>query len=120
MANRVAEVNFTDFVDGDTFTTRSINFFAADGTTPLDLSDATPKVMIRKKDWNGKLVRTCVIGDGLTWVDQSLGQLQFGNISIDWGGADTYYYDVQLTYATSGIVRTYLRGRIEVIKQVTT
>ena len=119
MADKVATVNFEKEIDGDTFRTKRFNFFAADGTTELDLTDATAKVQIRKGGYNGKLVQTAVSGDGLTWVDQSLGQFTIGGFVVSWGGADTYYYDVQMTYATSGIIRTYVRGEIEVIKQVT-
>jgi len=117
---RVGTVDFTEQVDGDTFLTKEINFFASDGTTPLDLSDATPKVQIRRGSYNGKLMKTAVIGDGLTWADQSQGELQFGNLAtVGWDGAGDYYYDLQLTYATSGIVRTYLRGKIVLIDDST-
>ena len=115
---RYVQKNFSNQIDGDTFTLKELNFFEADGT-PLDLSDVTPKMMIRKGSWNGKLVKTATLGDGLTWNDQGKGQLRFGNIPISWGGVDNYYYDIQFTYATSGIVRTYLRGIIKVIEQVT-
>ena len=119
MANRVATVNFNEQVDGDTFTVKAFNFFAADGTTPLDLSDVTPRIQIRKKSPQGKLVKTATVGDGITWVDQSQGQFQFGGFAIDWGGADEYHYDIQFTYTTSGIVRTYVKGIIYVIDDVT-
>lgn len=118
--SRVGTVNFTEQVDGDTFLTKNINFFQADGVTPLDLSDATPKVQIRRDSYNGKLMKTATIGDGLTWVLQSSGTLQFGGIdTVGWDGAGDYYYDLQLTYATSGIVRTYLRGKIVLIDDAT-
>jgi len=63
-------------------------------------------------------VETLTVGSGITWVDQAAGQLQFGNVLMDWGGADKYYYDLQITYA-SGRVRTYMTGYIEVIDDVT-
>ena len=116
---RVAQVNFEQEIDGDTFGTKRFNFFSTDGVTELDLSDATAKVQIRKGGYAGKLVQTATSGDGLTWIDQSLGQFTLGGFVVDWGGADTYYYDVQMTYATSSIIRTYVRGEIEVIKQST-
>lgn len=118
--SRVGTVNFTEQVDGDTFLTKSINFFAADGTTPLDLTDATPKVQIRRDSYNGKLMVTATIGDGLTWVSQAAGTLQFGPIATaGWDGAGDYYYDLQLTYASSAIVRTYIRGKIVLIDDAT-
>ena len=118
--SRVATVNFADEVHGDTFGTKAFNFFESDGETPMDLSDATAKVQIRRGSYNGKLVETATSGDGITWVDQSQGQLTLGGFIIDWGASGDYYYDLQLTYATSGIVRTYVRGKIEVLKEATT
>lgn len=118
--SRVATVNFSENVDGDTFPLKAFNFFAADGTTPMDLSDVTAKIQIRRCGWNGKLMRTAVSGDGITWTDQSLGQMQFGGIETStWDGAGDYYYDIQFTYATSGIIRTYIRGKITLIEDAT-
>lgn len=116
---RVAEVNFTDHRLNDTFTTRSVNFFASDGTTPLDLSDATPRIQVRRDGPKGKLMDTLTVGDGITWVDQSLGQMQFGGFVLNYSKPGNYYYDIQLTYATSGIIRTYVEGYIEVLNDTT-
>ena len=116
---RIATVNFAEEIDGDTFGTKRFNFFESNGTTELDLTDATAKIQIRKGGYAGKLVQTAISGDGITWVSQLLGQFTLGGFVVDWGGADTYYYDIQMTYATSGIIRTYVRGTIEVIKQST-
>ena len=52
---RVAQVNFEQEIDGDTFGTKRFNFFSSDGVTELDLSDATAKVQIRKGGYAGKL-----------------------------------------------------------------
>jgi hypothetical protein len=120
MATRVGVVNFVDNVHGDTFTTRNINFFEADGTTPLDLSSTTPRIEVRRGSWTGKLMETSTIGDGLTWADQSSGQLQWGGFDIDWGSSGDFYYDLQITYTATSIVRTYLRGKVVVIDEVTT
>ena len=117
---RIATVNFTEQVDGDTFLAKSVNFFIADGTTPLDLSDATPRIQIRKSGYNGRLVAELTIGDGIEWVVRASGTLQFGSISTStWGGAGSYFYDLELTYGTSGIIRTYLRGEIKLIDDAT-
>lgn len=119
MANRVATVNFSMHVHNDTFTQRRFNFFAADGTTELDLTDVTPRIQVRKGSYNGKLVVTSTVGDGIEWVDQSLGQFTWGGFRLAFDSAGKYYYDIQFTYATSGIVRTYVRGEIEVIDDAT-
>ena len=116
---KYGEVNFTNQIDGDTFTPKRFNFFEDDGTTPLDLSDVTPKAQVRKSGWNGKLYETATIGDGLEWANQSQGQLDFGGFLASWDGAGDYYYDIQFTYGTTGYVRTYIRGKITVIDDVT-
>lgn len=116
---RVADVNFPEQVDGDTFLTKRFNFFDSDGTTALDLTDVTPRAQIRKKSAQGKLVKTATVGDGLSWNNQASGQLDFGGFDITWGGAGEYYYDIQFTYTTSGNIRTYIKGIITVIDDVT-
>lgn len=115
---RIATVDFAQEIDGDTFGTKRFNFFASDGVSELDLTDATVKIQIRKASPQGKLVRTAISGDGIEWVSQLLGQFTLGGFIVTWGAGD-YYYDVQMTYATSGIVRTYVKGKIEVINDVT-
>lgn len=117
--SRVATVNFSEQVHNDTFITKRFNFFQSDGTTPLDLSDATPRLQIRQDGYNGRLVKTCTVGDGLTWILQSSGQLDWGGFVMSWPKAGDYYYDLQMTYATSGIIRTYIRGKINVIDDAT-
>ena len=117
--SRVATVNLSERVHNDTFDTKRINFFESDGTTPLDLSDATPEIKIRQDTYNGRLVKTCTIGDGLAWNSQALGQLDWGDFLMSWPKAGDYYYDVQLTYATTSRVRTYIRGKITVIDDAT-
>jgi hypothetical protein len=116
--SRVATVNFFEQVHNDTFTVKEFRFFAADGTTPLDLSDVVPRVQIRKDTYNGRLVQTATVGDGISWVNQASGTFQLGGFLANWGAGD-YYYDLQFTYTTSGIVRTYLRGKIVVIEDAT-
>ena len=119
MANKYAEINFTSQIDGDTFTPKRFKFFEADGTTALNLSEVTPKIQVRKGNWRGKLVHTAVVGDGIEWVDQSGGQFDFGGFIMNWGGAGDYFFDIQFTYTTTGFVKTYIRGRINIIDDVT-
>lgn len=112
------EVNLNDQVYGDTIEYTEFRFFDASDNA-LDLSDVTPKLMFRKGDYNGKLVRTCVIGDGLSWVDQSSGQLALTGVSMTWSGFGDYYYDLQFTY-DDATIRTFIRGRVRLVKEVTT
>lgn len=117
--SRVGRVDFDEQVHNDTFTAKEFRFFQADGTTPLDLTDVVPRAQIRKGSANGKLVRTATVGDGIVWVNQSEGKFQLGGFRMTWPSAGEYYYDIQFTYSTSGIVRTYVQGIINVINDVT-
>lgn len=115
--NRFATVNFTSQVNGDTFLVKELNFFESDGT-PLDLSDATPVMEIRKGDPQGKLVKTATVGDGITWTSQGQGRMTFGNFPISWSGEGDYCWDMTFTFATTGIVRTYVGGKIKVLSGI--
>lgn len=117
--SRVGTVNFSEQVDGDTFLVKEFRFWQELDVTPLDLTDVTVRAQIRKGSYLGKLVKTATVGDGITWINQSEGKFQLGGFNIDWGGAGDYYYDVEFLYNTSSITRTYVRGKIEVIKQAT-
>lgn len=117
--SRVATVNFKEQVNGDTFLVKEFRFWTEQDVTALDLSDATARIQIRKDNENGRLYKTAISGDGITWVNQAEGKFQFGGFDIDWGGAGDYYYDVQMAYTTSGITRTYVKGIITVIEDTT-
>ena len=117
--SRLATVNFQEQVNGDTLLTKEFRFWTSALVTAMDLSDATVKIQIRKDNENGRLYKTATSGDGVTWVNQAEGKFQFGGFDIDWGGAGKYYYDIQMTYGTSGIVRTYVKGIITVLEDVT-
>ena len=122
MSTLVGGFNWSKQVDGDTLEITDINFLdnldaAVDMTTVSSVD-----MKIRKGSAKGKLVETLAIGTGIKWIDQSQGQIRIGDtddlIQIAWGGADDYYYDIQFTYST-GIIRTYLQGKIPVIKDTT-
>ena len=106
-------------VDNDTFRPKTVEFYSNDTKAPIDLTDATPRIQIRKGSYDGKLIRTCVVGDGITWVSQSDGQFTFGGFVASWEGPGDYYYDIQLTYATSGYIWTPVQGKITVIADAT-
>ena len=124
MSILVADFNWSDQVDGDTLEQTDVEFYSdANYSTAVDMSDVSAVNMkIRRGSERGKQVESLSIGSGIKWVNQSEGVIRIGDISddqvqIDWGNG-TYYYDVQFTYS-SGVVRTYLKGKIPVIKDVT-
>jgi len=117
-----ANFNWLSQTDGDTLELTNINFFDAVPVVVDMTTVSNVDMKIRRGSEKGKLVDTLAIGTGIKWIDQTLGQLRIGDtddlIQIDWGGAGTYYYDIQFTYST-GIIRTYLRGVIPVAKDTT-
>lgn len=123
MSSLVGGFNWSAQVDGDTLELTDINFLdnldvAIDMTTVSSVD-----MKVRKGSEKGKLIATLSIGAGIKWIDQSQGQIRISDtddlIQIgDWAGAGDYYYDIQFTYST-GIVRTYLKGKIPVIKDTT-
>lgn len=119
MANKYAEINFTGQINGDTLMPKRFKFFEADGTTPLSLTGVTPKIQVRRGNWRGQIVQTATVGNGITWANQAGGQFDFGGFVVSWGGAGDYFYDIQFSYASTGYVRTYIRGKINVIEDVT-
>ena len=119
MADRVATVNFSQRVHNDTWIPTEFRYWTVLDITPLDLTDVTPKIQIRQGGFNGKLVKTATVGDGITWVNQSEGKFQFGGFVMSWPKAGDYYYDIQFTYGTSGYIRTFVRGKITLIDDST-
>lgn len=112
-----AYYNITDQTENDTFDIFNINLFDSLGVA-MDLTTVSSvRLQWRRSSEKGKLMETFTIGAGLTWIDQSLGQLRQPSFAIDWGYG-TYHYDVQFTYA-SGEVKTYLKGTVKIVKEVT-
>ena len=106
-------------VDNDTFKVKTVEFYDQDTKAPIDLSDATVRMQVRKGGYDGKLMQTLIVGDGIEWVSQSDGQFTIFGFVVDWEGPGDYYYDIQLTYATSGIIWTPIRGKITVVADAT-
>lgn len=122
MSTLVGNFNWSPQVDGDTLELTDVNFFD-NLDAVVDMTTVTNVDMkIRKGSEKGKLVDTLAIGTGIKWIDQAQGQIRIGDtddlIQINWSGAADYYYDIQFTYST-GIIRTYLKGKIPVIKDST-
>lgn len=109
--------NIPDQYNGDSFDEVTFNFYINDTSTTNDLSGATPKIQIRNKKDLSTVIETLQIGSGLSWVDQSNGKFKISISSpIDWG-AGTYLYDLQVT--DGGRVKTYLKGYIRVLSEIT-
>jgi len=111
--------NIPNQYNGDTFEQITFNFYntSSDAGNEIDLNGATPKMDIRRGNSRGKVVKQLTIGDGLEWVNQSLGQFRTQAFLIDWGGGD-YVYDLQITYSSTSVT-TYIKGSFKVTEDIT-
>jgi hypothetical protein len=116
--------NIPDQYNGDTFEEVRFNFYvnSVSEETKDDLSNAVPKIQIKNKKDLSTVVVTLTISNGLAWINQSEGQFKISIANpIDWG-AGTYVYDLQITDSgtTPSTVKTYLKGEIKVLSEITT
>ena len=114
-----ATYNIPTQYNGDTFEQVTFNFYttSAEAGNEIDLTNATPKMDIRRDNVRGKVVKQLTIGDGLEWVNQADGQLRTTAFLIDWGGGK-YVYDLEITYSATN-VQTYVKGSFNVTEDVT-
>jgi len=121
----ISTYNFPDHYKGDTLL--PIVFSLKDSTNPppyppVSLENATAKCQFRKDNEKGTLVKelTTAVDGGLEITDAAGGVLTMEGFVIDWT-AGIYYYDIEFTF-TSGVatvVKTYIRGTITVVQDVT-
>ena len=80
-----ATYNIPTQYNGDTFEQVTFNFYttSAEAGNEIDLTNATPKMDIRRDNVRGKVVKQLTIGDGLEWVNQADGQLRTTAFLID-------------------------------------
>lgn len=83
-------------------------------TTPIDLGNVT---ITSKFKQNGAIVLDLSEGSGITIVDAESGIFKLDKFTVP--SAGTYQYDIQFVYDSDGSVKTYLRGRMTVIDQIT-
>lgn len=114
-----AFVNFTNLVQGDTF---SFTITLTDGDNddaPINLTGTTADMDIRRLD--GTLVMALSNGDGIEYTDAANGVMTCTVSATDTTSLNpefTYLYDVQWT--NGAIERTVASGSIQVMKQKTT
>jgi len=117
--------NIPDQYNGDSFEEVTFNFFINDTNTVNDLSGSTPRLQIKNKKDLSTAVETLTIGSGLEWVDTDTQDGDSGILkismtdAIDWG-AGTFVYDLQITTTNPTKVKTYVKGEIKVLSEITT
>lgn len=109
--------NFPDILKGDTFKARDVVIKNDTALTPIDLTDCDIRCEFRKNTKVGDVLKTLIVGGGITLSDPTNGVFTIDNFDIDFD-ADIYYYDFQFAF-TSGVVQTYFGGYMKVIQDVT-
>ena len=106
-----------DQYKGDTFS--GVTFTLKEGAekTPIDLTGATILSQFRTKKVTGEIQQTLSIGSGITVGDATGGVFSFDAFVLDWN-TGTFFYDIQITF-TDGSIRTYVKGTLNVIQDVT-
>lgn len=111
------QYNFPDILKGDTFKARDVVIKNETTQTPIDLTDCEIRCEFRKNTKVGTVVKTLIVGTGITLSDPTNGILTIDNFDVDWD-ADFYYYDFQFTFPND-VVQTYFGGYMKVIQDVT-
>ena len=110
-----AEVNYKNYVRGDTITERvfTITKTVSEVETPVDLTGASIKcdfALCNSEKVNKEL------GQGLTMVNATEGIFKIDAFSLDKRGV--WYYDIEITFP-DGVVKTWIKGSIKIEEDVT-
>ena len=112
-------------IDTTTFTFTVLNEPATPATgmikgqkmIPIDLTNVAIKMEIRQSETEKSYLKQFIVDSGITKTDAANGVFSIDAFIADLP-ATNYFYDLQFTYS-SGVVTTYLKGKITVVNQVT-
>lgn len=114
----IQSYNIKDQIKGDTFNGVQFQLKNKSDSEFINLTDATLRTQFRKDTPLGDVQLEITDGNGITVVDAINGIFKFDAIEdLDWS-VRTYVYDVEITFL-SGLIRTYVRGGMKVIQDVT-
>lgn len=112
-------------IDTTTFTFTVLNEPATPATgivkgqkmIPIDLTNVAIKMEIRQSETAKNYLKQFIVDSGITKTDAVNGVFSIDAFIADLP-ATNYFYDLQFTY-NSGVVATYLKGKITVVNEVT-
>ena len=99
---------------GDTVVSPSMTFTS--NGQPIDLTGATIKCQFRQP-FNGKTILELTTSSGITVDTPTSGVIQLANFVPTWDPG-IYLYDIEFTFP-SGIIKTYLKGTINIVSDQT-
>jgi len=85
---------------------------------PISLLNTTVRCQFRRGNKVGKEVVDLTLGSGLTLSGAGNNVITIDENIIDWG-ADTYFYDIQITFTATGNIHTYIEGTMKVLQNTT-
>ena len=111
----VGTYNIPNHIKGDTF--KDLQFTITLNDVTLDLTGYTIECKFRKGSKNGLQILSIDSVSGITITDAVSGIFKIDAFTCDWA-VDTYYYDIEFTDG-SGVIDTYIEGRMKVVQDVT-
>jgi hypothetical protein len=111
MIQGVYDLNTT--VKGDTL--NSMTFTMLDGVTPINLTGYAIRMQIRNSV-NSIAVKTISIGSGIVVSSPASGVFVVSAFVCDFE-VGLYVYDIEFT--VGGVVKTYIKGELNITKAVT-
>ena len=104
-------------IKGDTF--KSVQFTFQDNLgAGIDLTGATLRCQFRSKTKTGVIALDISSGSGITVTDATNGVFVIDEFTPLTWDVDTYFYDVQTTFADATI-KTYIQGDVKVVQDTT-
>ncbi len=113
----IVQKDLNDRIKNDTFS--SVEFTLQDNLgAGIDITGASLQIQFRYRSKTGAIVKDISDSSGITVTDAANGVFEIDKFTpVDWE-VDTYYYDVETTFA-SGDIKTYVWGEVKVIQDVT-
>lgn len=106
--------NYGNQYRGDTL--NSIQFTLTTNSLPLDLTDISIKCQFRLP-FKGKTVKEISVGEGIIVSNPESGIFNIEPFIVTWD-AGLYMYDIEFSYP-SGVIKTYIKGTINIISDQT-
>ena len=113
----IATYKIADHYKGDTFDGVQFTLLNSTDNIPINLTGCAIKIQFKKSAAYGTLQKEITNTAGITIVDAVNGVFKIDAFLINWSEAN-YYYDIEITFP-NGLVKTYIKGTLAIIRDVT-